>query len=105
MPMVRVSILDPSGSRKTTAEVPDNVSSERLIGALVPRMSLPTEDESGRPITYRLTATRGGEETQLPPEQTLADAQVQNDDVLRLYAEMQAGRAARHGAGRPPERR
>jgi hypothetical protein len=95
MSMVRVSILDPSGSRKTTAEVPDNVSSERLIDALVPRMQLPPQDESGRPITYRLTTTRGGEETQLAPEQTLADAQVQNDDVLRLYAEMQAGKGGR----------
>jgi proteasome lid subunit RPN8/RPN11 len=97
MSMVRVSILDPSGSRKTTAEVPDNVSAERLTGALVPRMSLPVADESGRPINYRLAITRGGEQTQLPPEQTLADAQVQNDDVLRLYAEMQAGKDGQSG--------
>jgi hypothetical protein len=105
MAMVRVAILDPSGAKKTTAEVPDNVSSERLIGALVPRMSLPSVDESGRPITYRLATTRGGEETQLAPEQTLVDAQVQSDDVLRLYAEMQAGRERQRGAADVSERR
>jgi len=91
MAMVRVSILDPSGSKKTQAEVPDNVSAERLIGALVPRLALPSQDEAGRPITYRLAYGKAGESWPLDLSSTLAEAKVSNDDVLRLYAEMQAG--------------
>lgn len=94
MAMIRVAILDPSGAKKTTVEIPDNVAVERLVGALVPRMNLPTQDESGRPITYRLATSRDGQETQLAPDETLAGAQVQANDVLRLYAEMQAGTPA-----------
>ncbi len=92
MAQLRVSILDPSGSKKTQAEVPDNVSAHRLIQALATRMNLPALDQSGRPVSYRLTLNRDGEEVVLEEDQTLADVKVQDDDALRLYADMQAGR-------------
>ncbi len=91
MASARVSIMDPSGSKKTLVEVPNNVETQRLIKALVPRMNLPQMGQNGQPINYRLCYTRGGKETELLPEQTLTDAEVKNDDVLRLYAEMRAG--------------
>jgi hypothetical protein len=91
MAQVRVSILDPSGGKKTTVEVPNNVPAQRLTQALVTRMGLPAVDQAGRPISYRIGQTRNGEDSELNPDQTFADAGVQDNDVLRLYASMQAG--------------
>ncbi len=88
----RVVIVDPSGSKKTTVEVPDNVEASRLTGALVKRMGLPEIGQNGRPVSYRLTCTREGEENEINPDQTFEDAGIENDDVLRLYADMQAGK-------------
>jgi hypothetical protein len=110
MATVRVAILDPSGSKKTTVEVPNDVETQRLVKALVSRMNLPQMGNNGRPVSYHLAYIRENAETELQPEQTLSQAGVQDDDVLRLYAEMQAGRvslpATRHwhdssGGGRP----
>lgn len=91
MAIRRVAILDPTGSKKTRVEVPDDVESQRLVKALVNRMGLPQIGQNGRPISYRLNYTRDGQETELNPNETLADASIQDDDVLRLYADMQAG--------------
>ncbi|GEM_PF-1042997 len=90
MATVRVAILDPSGNKRTHAEVPENVESQRLVTALVNRMGLPQVGQDGRPIRYRLNYTREGQETELNPAETLADAGIQNDAVLRLYTDMQA---------------
>jgi hypothetical protein len=54
-------------------------------------MGLPAVDQAGRPISYRIGQTRNGEDSELNPDQTFADAGVQDNDVLRLYASMQAG--------------
>jgi hypothetical protein len=97
MATIRVAILDPSGAKKTHAEVPDNVETQRLVKAMVNRMGLPQVGTNGRPISYRLTYNRENQETELRPEETLADAGVQNDDVLRLYADMQAGIVLKRG--------
>jgi len=91
MAQVRVVILDPSAGKKTAVEVPNNVPAQRLTQELVKRMGLPAVDQAGRPISYRIGHNRNGEDTQLNPDQTFADAGIQNDDVLRLYASMQAG--------------
>lgn len=88
---IRVAILDPSSTKKTQVEVPDNVSAVRLIRALVTRMGLPTVDQREEPISYRLGYSRNGEDVEVLPEQTLAQAGIQNDDTLRLYADMRAG--------------
>lgn len=91
MAQVRVSILDPSSTKKTQVEVPDGVPSQRLVNALVTRMGLPVNDQAGRPMTYRLGYSRNGVDSEVLPEQTLGQAGIQNDDTLRLYANMQAG--------------
>jgi hypothetical protein len=92
---VRVTIVHPNGSTKTTVEVPQNVPVQRLVQALVPRIGLPAVNQDGRPVAYRLVRqnNREGdeEEQEINPTTTLADSRVQNDNVLRLYADMQAG--------------
>jgi hypothetical protein len=91
MANIRVSILHPNGAQKTTAEIPDNVVAQRLVKALVDRMGLPQTGQNGRPISYRLTYTRDSQENELNPEETLGQAGVQNEDMLRLYAQMEGG--------------
>jgi len=98
MANVRVSIVHPTGTQKTTVEVPGHVASQRLIKALVGRMGLPLTGENNRPLNYRLTYTREGQEEAVGPDETLDQVGVQNDDVLRLYAEPEAGT---HGLARP----
>jgi hypothetical protein len=93
MAQVRVSILDPSNTKKTQVEIPDGVASQRLVTALVTRMGLPVNDQGGQPISYRLGYSRNGEDAEVLPEETLAQAGIQNDDTLRLYANMQAGKS------------
>jgi|GEM_PF-1272203 len=93
MAILRASIVHPTGTQKTTVQVPDNVASERLIKALVGRMGLPLIGENNWPLNYRLTYTRDGQEEAIGPDETLDQVGVQNDDVLRLYAEPEAGPA------------
>lgn len=93
MAQVRVSIVDPSGGKKTQVEVPDSVPAEKLTRALVNRMGLPAVNQNGQPISYRLGTVRDGEDSAIDPDQTFAEAGIRADDTLRLYADMQAGRS------------
>jgi hypothetical protein len=54
-------------------------------------MGLPSTDPGGQPISYRLGYSRNGDDQEVRPEQTLAQAGIQDNDTLRLYANMQAG--------------
>ena len=91
MPQIRVSVLDPSQSKKTQVEVPDNVPTQRLVRALVAKMGLPLNDERNQPINYRLGYSQGGNDREINPEETLGEAGVQSNDALRLHADMRAG--------------
>ena len=66
------------------------METERLVKALVNRVGLPQIGQDGGPISYRLTYTRDGQETELNPNETFTDASIQDDDLLHLYADMQA---------------
>jgi hypothetical protein len=91
MARVPVAILDPTASTKTLVEVPDNVPSEQLAGALADRMGLPLVNRGGHPVSYRLSSSRGGVDQELGAGQTLAEAGIRANDALRLYADMEGG--------------
>lgn len=91
MSQLRISILDPSGGKKTLVEVPDNVEVTRLVRALASRMGMPDLDASGSRIVYRLGASRNGEDVELDGDFSLKEQSVCNDEILRLYAVMKAG--------------
>lgn len=54
MAQIRLVILDPTGSKRTDVELPDDVAMRRLLPALVTKMGLPTSDADGNAILYKL---------------------------------------------------
>ena len=88
MASTKVIIYDPTGSKKTPVELPDDVPMRRLIPALVSKMGLPTS-QGANPITYRLDHRSSGK--RLGDDESLGDAGVKEDDILSLFPEVTAG--------------
>jgi hypothetical protein len=87
MAQLRVTILDPTATRKTQVEMPDDIPASRLIPALTSRMGLPASTVDGRLIAYRLGYSKDGMDKVLVPSETLADTGIRDEDTLRVYAE------------------
>jgi hypothetical protein len=88
MASTKVIIYDPTGSKKTPVELPDDVPMRRLVPALVTKMGL-TTTQGANPITYRLDHRSSGR--RLGDEESLSDAGVKEDDILSLFPEVTAG--------------
>ncbi|MEY2409056.1 MAG: hypothetical protein QOF48_1726 [Verrucomicrobiota bacterium] len=89
MGVVRVKILDVSGSRSSEVEAPDDVAVNRILLLLVEKMNLPLHSPDGQIMSYKLHHRRTGQ--QLLDNQTLAQSGVQAGDELRLQPEITAG--------------
>jgi hypothetical protein len=87
---VKVQIVDVSGSRRSEVVAPADVSIERVLVLLVERLKLPLNSPDGQLMSYKLHHRRTGR--QLLEDQTLAQAEVQEGDELRLQPEITAGR-------------
>lgn len=85
---IPVSLVLPAGGTRT-AEVPDDVSVKELLPELVSLLELPTTGPDGRPMSYRIDSKALGRELQ--EEETLAEAEVPEDDRLMLTADVTAG--------------
>ena len=88
MSRVKIALEDHLQGTKTRVEVPDDIPMNCLIPALVSRLGLPTE-QHGQPVTYRLDNRQTGQ--RIGDEQTLADASIQEGDILTLLPEVTAG--------------
>jgi hypothetical protein len=88
MASIKVIIYDPTGSKKTPVELPEDVPMRRLVPALVSKMGLPT-NQGANPITYRLDHRSSGK--RLADDDSLSDAGVVEDDILSLFPEVTAG--------------
>lgn len=86
MANIQISIIDPSGEKKIKVGLPDNVEIQRLINALVPKVDLPQYDRNGQYLNYSLIRNNQ-DKTKLEPEQTLAEANIQENDEFRLLVE------------------
>ncbi len=91
MPDLTVTIVMPNGGARM-ADVPDDVVVGELLGELVALLELPTVGPDGRPMGYRLDSKALGRE--LTEEETLAEAQVPEEDRLILTADITAGRGS-----------
>jgi hypothetical protein len=89
MSQVSVQVVDVSGSRRSEAVAPTDVSVERILVILVERLNLPLNSPDGQLMSYKLHHRQSG--TQLRDEQTLAEAGVKDGDELRLQPEITAG--------------
>jgi WXG100 protein secretion system (Wss), protein YukD len=89
MGMLRIKVLDISGSRTSEVEAPDDVALNRLLVVLIERMNLPLNSPDGQLMSYKLHHRRTG--SQLLDHQTLAQGGVLNGDELRLQPEITAG--------------
>jgi hypothetical protein len=85
---IPVTLVLPSGGTRT-AEVPDDVQIRELLGELVSLLELPTTGPDGRPMSYRLDSKALGRELQ--EEETLAEAEVPEEDRLMITADVTAG--------------
>ena len=91
MGMVTVEIVDSTGNKHQTAELPDDAPVDRIMAVLIDWMSLPRNSPDGALMSYKFHHKASGK--QLQEEQTLASAGVKDGDVLRVVPEITAGAA------------
>jgi uncharacterized ubiquitin-like protein YukD len=80
---IKVTITDQAAGKMVTAELPADTEIQRLVPALVSKMSLPTNSE------YRIQHKQSGK--QLQPGDTLASMGIKEGDTLRLLPDVRAG--------------
>jgi ubiquitin-protein ligase len=102
MPERNVTLVLPSGGARN-AEIPDDVSVRDLLEELTSLLQLPTVGPDGRPMTYRLDSKALGRE--LREDETLAEADVPENDRLMITADITAGAGGRSVANTPRMRR
>ena len=106
MSMIRIRVLDVSGSKVRDVDAPDDIAVNRIIALLVEKMSLPLNSPDGQIMSYKLHHRRAGQ--QLLDTQTLGAAGVIAGDELRLQPEITAGAGgvilSRRSAAKDPER-
>lgn len=88
MPDLNVTFVLPSGGART-AEVPDDVPVRDLMTELISMLKLPTIGPDGRPMSYRMDSKALGRE--LKEDETLAEANIPDNDRLMLTADITAG--------------
>jgi ubiquitin-protein ligase len=88
MPDLNVTLILPSGGARN-AEIPDDVSVRDLLAELTALLQLPTVGPDGRPMAYRIDSKALGRE--LNESETLAEAEVPENDRLMITADITAG--------------
>ena len=89
MGLVIVQVWDATGNKRQDVEMPDDAPLDRILIVLLEKMKFPQYAPDGQLLSYKLHHRASGK--QLLDTQTLADAGVQNGDVLRLQPEITAG--------------
>ena len=85
--MIQINLEDHTGNVQRQAKMDESASVAKLIPALITALGLPSHDQAGRPITYRLSFN----ERQLEEEESLRTAGVRNGDMISLIPEFTAG--------------
>jgi hypothetical protein len=84
-----LTVVDATGNKTEEVTVPENVAAGRIVGKLVQLLQLPSVGPDGQPLSYKFHHKQSGR--QIGDNDTLADAGVGENDVLRLVAEITAG--------------
>jgi ubiquitin-protein ligase len=88
MPDLNITLILPSGGARN-AEIPDNVPTGDLLAELASMLQLPAVGPDDWPMVYRLDSKVLGRE--LKEDDTLADANVPENDRLMITADVTAG--------------
>ena len=86
---ITIEVWDTTGNKRQTVGLPDDAPINRIVAVLVDRMNLPRNSPDGQFMSYKLHHRASGR--QLLDQQTLAEAEVRDGDVVRLQAEITAG--------------
>jgi len=89
MGKINVLVLDSTGNKEQEACLPDDAPINRVLGKLIQMLNLPAVGPDGQPMSYKFHHKASGK--QLSGEETLAQAGVKENDVLRLQPEITAG--------------
>lgn len=86
---IKLEIWDATGNKKIAAEMPDDVTIDRIMVVLVEKLNLPRYNAAGEFMSYKLHHRRLG--VQLLDDRSLTAQSVENYDVLRIMPEITAG--------------
>lgn len=86
---MNLTVVDATGNKTEEVSVPETVPAGRIVAKLVQLLQLPANGPDGQPLTYKFHHKQSGR--QISDHETLADAGVNENDVLRLVAEITAG--------------
>ncbi len=92
MDKLNLEVWDVTGNKRVKVEVPADVPVERVIVVLIEKLLLPKHSPRGEFMSYKFHHRRLG--VQLLDDQTLAQQQVIDGDVLRIQPEITAGGVA-----------
>ena len=90
MELLTVEIWDATGTKRQQVQMPNDAPMNRILAVLLEKMNFPQYAPDGQPLSYKFHHRASGK--QLLDEQTLAEANVKEGDVLRLQPEITAGR-------------
>lgn len=86
---MNLTVVDATGNKTEEVSVPDTAPVGRIVGKLVELLRLPAVGPDGQPLSYKFHHKQSGR--QINDNETLAGAGVQENDVVRLVAEITAG--------------
>ena len=89
MANITVTVYDSTENKRVPVELPDDAPANRIIAVLVEKLQLPPNGPDGAPLSYKFHHKNSGR--QIQDTQTLAEAQVQDGEILRLQPEITAG--------------
>src|SRR5260221_1287867 len=89
MATINVTVYDSTENKRVPVELPDDAPCNKIIAVLIQKLRLPTNGPDGAPLSYKFHHKNSGRQVQ--DTQTLAEAQVQDGDILRLQPEITAG--------------
>ncbi len=86
---INVEVWDATGNKKVIVNLPTDAPMNRIIVLLVDKMNLPRHSPDGQMMSYKFHHKASSR--QLLDEESLADAEIKEGDVLRLQPEITAG--------------
>jgi hypothetical protein len=90
---LNLEVWDATGNKRVNAEVPDDVTVDRILMVLADKLHLPRHSPDGQLMSYKFHHRRLG--VQLLDQKSLADQGVVDGDVMRIQPEITAGGGAR----------